>query len=108
MTDLTEIIRDAMDSVHDMDVTFDDYAKAAAEAVKGAIKPLVWEHSQLFKMSHSADYVIAEEYDDTGARVWVFGLRDALISEHETQDEAKAAADAHHRASILAAMGVTE
>jgi hypothetical protein len=31
--DLVDLIANAMDDVHDMDVTFDDYAKAVADAL---------------------------------------------------------------------------
>lgn len=38
MTDLTEFILEAIENVHDMDVTLEDYAKAAAKAVTPIIK----------------------------------------------------------------------
>lgn len=43
---IAEAVHDAIDNVHDMDVTFDDYAQASADAILSVIaesvEPLVW------------------------------------------------------------------
>ena len=38
---LADVIEDAIDSVHDMDVTHRDYANASADAVRGMVRKAV-------------------------------------------------------------------
>lgn len=108
MTDLTEIILEAIENVHDMDVTLEDYATAAAEAVKGAIKPLVWHKSHISGWNgdwHTLPTGYAIRCADENGWKWV-SRKDGEVGYSETADAAKAAANAHHVASILSAMGV--
>ena len=56
---LADVIEDAIDSVHDMDVTHRDYANAAADAVLGMIKPLV---EALRQCEAEIDGYIKQEY----------------------------------------------
>ena len=108
---LADVIEDAIDSVHDMDVTHRDYANAAAYAVLGMIKPLEWkEHPDWSDHLCASNYEIAfsgnglrsglHYHGPVSERLLSGDVRDGLL------DEFKAAANAHHRAQILAALGL--
>ena len=63
---LADAIEAAIDSVHDMDVTHADYARASAAAVLELVKPkrLVW-------VAEDDDYVRAESpFGSYGINVW--------------------------------------
>ena len=102
---LTNAIRDAIDNVHDMDVTHADYARASAAAVLELVGPrrLVWD-------KHPDDdewYTVTDE-DRIGEPEYMvlprrhgfavfhgFGGRKRMIENRESSAEAQAAAQAH-------------
>ena len=108
---LADVIEEAIDRVHDMDVTHRDYAEAAADAVLGMVVPLEWLGGG--SRYHAGDYVIE---DISSPRREIRRLLRASFGTQYICDfsgdrpieAAKAAAYAHHRAQILAAMGLGE
>ena len=104
---LIEIIETAIDSVHDMDVTHADYARVSADAIIAAlpdmVQPLVWYNAGPEIQSQSLIHFYRIYANSAGG----YTLDDSEVhSAHRSQDEAKAAAQAHHVAQIMAAIGM--
>ena len=111
MTDLREQLADvievAIDNAHDMDVTHRDYANASAdaiiEALQGMVQPLVWRETtsgtSKFPAWKAEGFFIVESLNMGGFHSG--GLR------YETLEDAKAAAQSHHVATIMQTLGVT-
>lgn len=118
--ELINLIETAIDNVHDMDVTHRDYAVSAADAVlaalMGMVKPLEWrdcphqQWRQTAKGQHQeyaiTDWVMRDEYlDPVGADgFWLTGGAKSGHEQFETIHDAKAAAENHYRAQIMAAL----
>jgi hypothetical protein len=68
------------------------------------VKPLVWEQSQCFKCSVSGRYTVQNEYDANGGSCWVFGFDGVIVSQHQVEAIAQAAANRHHDALIRSAL----
>lgn len=104
MTDpLYDAILEAIADTHDMDVTDADYARAAAKAVRALVKPLVWQRNG----SHWAGghgYVFRRMQADR----YTLTIRNQFDQNHPSEEAAKAAAEAHHRAVIAEAAGWDE
>jgi hypothetical protein len=101
---IAEIIREAVFGPWFSEVSGEyDAADAILAALPDMIAPLVWVESGLFKKIVSGMYVVQYEYNSVGLGVWTMGLGNYLESDHKTENEAKAAANAHHRATIMAA-----
>jgi hypothetical protein len=123
---IAEVLEISMDNVNDMDVTFEDIARAGADAILAAlpdmIAPLVWEgvEDDCFVQSEAAGYTYELSVCDTLERscdyVWrsdvrYMGKTEVNIATKSTAsfEEAQAAANTHHRAAIMAAFtGETE
>jgi hypothetical protein len=76
---------------------------AAPMGVK--VKPLEWIKSEILKSYNSKEgYTVQEEYDANGTRSWAMGRDGVLISDHDTDKAAKAAAQEDYEAHILAAL----
>lgn len=109
---LADVIEDAIDSVHDMDVTHRDYANAAADSVLGMIKDLEWvTHDSVTSFAirrySSKDYIIEERKHGNHFDLWI-GVNATKAARFDTLEAAKDAANAHHRAQVLAALGIME
>jgi len=80
---------------------------AAADAIIAAlpdmIAPLVWTESIYYKNEISGKYTAQYEHNDNYSSFWTDGDNDFIISSHRTMAAAKDAANAHHRAAIMAA-----
>lgn len=122
-----EFIWGAMDNVHDMDVTLDDYAKAVSRAQRAAlaasqpadsvtnasscqpvkVKPLVWaqvDEGCFVAHSDFGDYVV-ELHDQWG--MWTPRENDFASEAHSwhmTEDNAKAAAQTNFNTHTLASI----
>ena len=78
-------------------------ADAIIAALPDMIAPLVWLKSETLKCCVSGKYLVQHEHDARGAGVWAFGTNDGLVSDHHNKSDAITAANAHHRAAIMAA-----
>ena len=100
---LADVIEVAIDNAHDMDVTHRDYANAAASAIIAALpsimQPLIWEKVQ--KHYRSGDYTIL----NFGGS-YLVDLNDLSIWHGRNVEGAKDAAQAHHVATIMRALGI--
>ena len=83
--------------------TDENIADAILAALPDMISPLVWLESETLKCCVSGKYLVQHEHDARGAGVWVFGTNDGLVSDHHNKSDAITAANAHHRAAIMAA-----
>ena len=111
---LADVIEVAIDNAHDMDVTHRDYANASADAIiaalPGMVQPLVWEGIGESRTARSpiGDY-LAEKDAPYGWGFWppCHDIDyDPCGGHHASMDEAKAAAQAHHVATIMKALGI--
>ncbi|WP_226780299.1 hypothetical protein [Oceaniglobus trochenteri] len=102
MTDLRETIIDVLHRRKWLDDA--DMADAIVRALPGAIKPLVWSerHSTFWV---SGPYRITK-YSGMAMPYKLEGAGFSDISMWLGFEAAKAAADAHHRATIMAAFGL--
>ena len=105
---MADVIEAAMDNVHDMDLTFRQYAEAAAKALLDEIKPLEWiTLPRIIADTEIGDFVVEFDYEDQGWGFWSpvcnpdFDLPKTGF--YETEQEAKDAASADYRATILSA-----
>jgi len=106
---LIEIIETAIDSVHDIDVTHADYARASADAILAAlpamieagVPDLVWTWHKPQSVWRAQSILGEYEVDTHGS--WTRTKCETIGKVH---DGGKAAANAHHRAQILAALGL--
>lgn len=129
---LADCVLEGIDKVHDMDVTHREYANAAADAIIAAlpdmVEPLVWDIDSR-RVTLDDTMMMGKGYDWEGyelmreeAHFWgisyaiwpdhigsdVFSLyctADGLYIQSLTKDDAKSAANAHRRPTILAAFG---
>jgi hypothetical protein len=100
---IEDIIEEFVSGVYDDAVGQREAADAILAALPDMIAPLVWVESGLFKKIVSGMYVVQYEHNSVCLGVWTMGLGNYLESDHKTENEAKAAANAHHRAAIMAA-----
>ena len=126
MTDLREQLADvievAIDNAHDMDVTHRDYASAAADAIiaalPGMVPPLVWEQSEgnfagqtvWSYDSKQTQWIVQNGNEDhfvlCESLTIDFAPCSPVTGVYEALEAAKAAAQAHHVATIMQAFGV--
>ena len=101
---MIDAIEAAMDSVHDMDVTLRDYASAVAAALPDMVQPMVWINRQ--SESGLLNYRIHIGY---GLMNGIFELtcNGSTVGEFGSEQDAMDFAQAHHRARIMAALGLT-
>lgn len=96
---IADAIEAAMDNVHDMDVTFRDYAKAAAAAVLDLCwpKPLVWEeYGGTWRAEWSGGHAAyTHDHDDVALAIWTMGKSLPEYNRHPNAEAAQAAAQAH-------------
>jgi hypothetical protein len=96
---LADAIEDAINSVHDMDVTHADYARAAAEAVLKLIgpKPLLWIKHPTRESYRSDTHLGCYRVRLVGATVtWDFDAAYKMFSRvAENIEAAQTAAQAH-------------
>lgn len=117
LTRLTEAALEGINSVHDIDVTLDDYARAAAEAMLAAlpecVTPLVWveERGLDYVIFRAGSTLTTDLYscgtDADGDSYWCLNSGPFFELDSGGYKAAKAAADAHHVAQVMAALGVT-
>lgn len=107
---IAEAVREAIDNVHDMDVTFDDYAQASADAIldviREGVKPLEWVDlhgdGSLYQTSNDHPLSYHAAINQRGRLGWwYFGF-------HQTLDAAKAAAQDDYTRRILSALGIDQ
>lgn len=97
-----DVIKGGWDDAADRKST--EYIRIAA--LQGMVQPLVWEESEYFKRYFSGKYTVQHEHDSNGSGCWVMGIDCILISTHQHKDIAKAAAQRHHVATIMQALGI--
>ena len=86
-----------------------DAVLAALPSIIGEmVQPLEWVESTHLKKIESGPYVVQHEYDAGGNGCWAFAINYSWVSDHETRHLAIEAANAHHRATILKALGMKE
>tara|TARA_R110000851_G_scaffold272877_1_gene425589 strand:- start:46 stop:495 length:450 start_codon:yes stop_codon:yes gene_type:complete len=96
--------------VSDDEERLSEIASAAINAISSStdiarkVKPLKWVQSENFKCSVSGRYTVQSEYDANGESCWVFGFDGVIVSEHQAETIAEAAAQAHHDALIRSAL----
>tara|TARA_R110000868_G_scaffold76760_8_gene220458 strand:- start:1548 stop:1904 length:357 start_codon:yes stop_codon:yes gene_type:complete len=101
---IAEIIRETVFGPWFSEVSGEyDAAVQILAALPDMIRPLFWMQSKLLKTSESGQYSVEHYYDPDGFGVWAMIFDNHVESDHETEKEAKAAANAHHRAQIMAA-----
>lgn len=106
---VADAIYDAIDNVHDIDVTFDHYAQASADAVISVIaesvEPLEWKQSWAWGLDiWTADGFEISYSEDLGW--WIKGVDfDAFAP--VSLEAAKAAAQADYTRRILSALGLS-
>ena len=111
---LADAILEGFDAVHDMDVTHDEYAWSAADAVIAAlpdmVKPLEWIRGTA--RTSIATYIVAQmDNEPEDATVWFIyrnGKPLGVLGVFYDEKTAQISANAHHRAQILAAFGITQ
>lgn len=108
---------DGIDNVHDLDVTLDDYAEAAADAIIVALPDMVqdleWVPAKwCCQTFYTANYLYRVNKVDSEA-LWrvtyaTVPLRhtNGLARWFDTIEDAQAAANAHHRAQVMKAFGM--
>ena len=77
---------------------------AMPELTAPKVKPLVWEQSQCFKCSVSGRYTVQNEYDANGGSCWGLGFDGVIVSHHQAEAIAQAAANRHHDTLIRSAI----
>lgn len=103
---MADVIEVAIDNAHDIDVTHRDYASASADAIIAAlpsmVQPLVWRETtsgtSKFPAWKAEGFFVVESLNMGGFHSG--GLR------YETLEAAKAAAQDHHVATIMYALGL--
>ena len=108
---MADAILEGVDAVHDMDVTHDQYAWSAADAVIAALRdmvvPLDWKGSHFAYCTLPFCQYQAREAED-GFYIQADGYCSQVVaSQLPTLEDAKQAAQDHYRAQILAALGIT-
>jgi hypothetical protein len=111
---IAEVLEISTDNVNDIDGTFEDIARAGADAILAAlpdmIAPLVWEHMIKggYWRSQSALGIYECGFGDgwwaalDGYQYWEWEPEEDPRS-YSTEFAAQAAANTHHRATIMAA-----
>lgn len=107
---IAEIIETAIDNTMDIDVTYGDLANAAATeiiaALPGRVPELVWTHAEDeyvsggYRLHEMTDGSWCSMFLETGCGVY------ARLADGVSEQKAKAAANAHRVAALMAAMGV--
>jgi len=106
---IAAVIGDAIDSVHGMDVTHADYARAAADAIiaalPGMVAPLVWCKHPSSEIWRCDTALGTYKVFGVGPKPsWDFdGLTVQSSAMAESVESAKAAANAHNAAAVVAA-----
>ena len=109
---IAEAVHDAIDSVHDMDVTFDDYAQASADAILSVIaesvEPLVWECEAGWRWKGSPPKGFFESVCKWVCMDPTCGYKCAGRKERfPSLEEAQSAAQADYNRRILSALGLS-
>lgn len=93
---------DALDPVEQ------ETALAVADAVLGMLKPLEWVNQPSTCSRFEAGEYVIVDYGYYGQGFSLFLHGNGQFPEFDTLEDAKAAANAHHRAQILAALGIKQ
>ena len=111
---LTDMIEEAIDAVHDVDVTHKDYAQSIAKAITArlheCVKPLKWV--RVFDRNGRIDmqaetsfgyYVISEDanYGDAKCYLWVAGNAGDYDRKFPDMATAQAAAQVMYAAQVI-------
>jgi hypothetical protein len=111
---IAEVLEISMDNVNDMDVTFEDIARAGADAIIAALPDMIpnlaWEYmtERGYWCSQSALGLYECGFDDgwwatlDGYGYWEWEPEEDPRS-YSTEFAAQDAANTHHRAAIMAA-----
>jgi len=110
---LADIALEGIDRVHDMDVTHDEYAWSIADAIiaalPGMVTPLEWEDQKggSYAWPLGLHYYTEGGGDDWSAACMI-GNDDVWSDGFSSLEAAKAAANAHYTAQIMAAFGIAQ